>query len=40
MYLAPGDEAHSAIEILEMFKAGKLTKAEAATHEGHHKGHH
>jgi predicted Fe-Mo cluster-binding NifX family protein len=40
MYLAPGNETHSAAEILEMFKAGQLTKAEAATHEGHHGGRH
>ena len=40
MYLAPSNEAHTAAEILEMFKAGQLTKAEAATHEGHHGGRH
>jgi predicted Fe-Mo cluster-binding NifX family protein len=40
MYLAPGNKAHSTAEILEMFKAGQLTKAEAATHEGHHGGRH
>lgn len=40
MYLAPGNEAHNAAEILEMFKAGQLTKAEAATHAGHHGAHH
>ena len=40
MYLAPGNEAHTAAEVLEMFKAGKLPKAEAATHEGHHGGSH
>ena len=40
MYLATGNEAHTAAEILEMFKAGQLTKAEAATHQGHHGGHH
>ena len=39
MYLAPGNEAHTADEILKMFKAGLLTKAEAATHEGHHGSH-
>lgn len=38
MYLASGNEARSAAEILEMFNAGQLTKAEAATHEGHHGG--
>jgi predicted Fe-Mo cluster-binding NifX family protein len=40
MYLAPNNEAHTAAEILAMFKAGQLTKAEAATHEGHHGGRH
>jgi predicted Fe-Mo cluster-binding NifX family protein len=40
MYLAPGNEAHSVAEILEMFKTGQLTKAEAATHVGHHGGQH
>ena len=40
MYLAPGNESHAAAEILEMFKAGQLRKAEAATHEGHHGGCH
>jgi predicted Fe-Mo cluster-binding NifX family protein len=38
MYLAPGNEAHTAAEILEMFKTGQLTRAEAATHAGHHGG--
>jgi predicted Fe-Mo cluster-binding NifX family protein len=38
MYLASGNEAHAAADILEMFNAGQLTKAEAATHEGHHGG--
>ena len=40
MYLAPGNEARTAAEILEMFRAGQLTKAEAATHAGHHGGSH
>jgi len=40
MYLAPGNETRSVNEILEMFKAGQLTKAEAATHAGHHGGQH
>ena len=40
MYLAPGNQAHTVAEILVMFKAGQLTKAEAATHEGHHGGRH
>jgi predicted Fe-Mo cluster-binding NifX family protein len=38
MCLAPGNEAHTVAEILEMFKTGQLTKAEAATHAGHHGG--
>ena len=36
MYLAPSRREHTAAEILVLFKAGKLSKAEAATHEGHH----
>lgn len=40
MYLAPGNESHTATEILDLFKSGKLSKAEAATHEGHHGGNH
>ena len=40
MYIAPGNEAHSVAEILEMFKTGQLTKTEAATHAGHHGGQH
>jgi predicted Fe-Mo cluster-binding NifX family protein len=40
MYLAPSNQAHTAAEILEMFKAGGLTKAEVATHAGHHGGRH
>jgi predicted Fe-Mo cluster-binding NifX family protein len=40
MYLAPGNQAYTAAEILEMFKANELTRAEAATHAGHHGGHH
>jgi len=40
MYLAPGNEAHTAAEILNMFKAGQVTKAEAATHKGYHGSHH
>jgi predicted Fe-Mo cluster-binding NifX family protein len=38
MHLAAGNEAHTVAEILEMFKAGQLTKAESATHAGHHGG--
>jgi predicted Fe-Mo cluster-binding NifX family protein len=38
MYLAPDNETHTAAEILEMFRAGLLTKVEAATHAGHHGG--
>jgi predicted Fe-Mo cluster-binding NifX family protein len=40
MYLAPGNEARTAAEILEMLKAGQLIKAETATHAGHHGGRH
>ena len=40
MYLAPGNDAQSAAEILEMFKARQLTQAKAATHAGHHGGRH
>jgi predicted Fe-Mo cluster-binding NifX family protein len=40
MYLVPANEAHTAAEVLEMFKAGQLTKAEAATHKGYHGGRH
>ena len=40
MYLAPGNQSHTAAKILEMFKAGQLTKAETATHNGHHGGRH
>lgn len=36
MYVAPGDQAQSAAEILKMFKDGKLTQVEAATNKGHH----
>ena len=36
MYLAPGNETHTAAKVLEMFKAGQLTKAETATHKGYH----
>jgi predicted Fe-Mo cluster-binding NifX family protein len=40
VYLAPSNQANTATEILAMFKAGQLSKAEAATHEGHHGGRH
>jgi predicted Fe-Mo cluster-binding NifX family protein len=40
MYLAPGNETHSALEVFEMFKANQLTKAEEATHKGYHGKHH
>jgi predicted Fe-Mo cluster-binding NifX family protein len=36
MYLAPTDETLTATNVLELFKAGKLSKTAAATHEGHH----
>jgi predicted Fe-Mo cluster-binding NifX family protein len=38
MYLTHGNEALTVAEILEMFKAGQLTKAGSATHVGHHGG--
>mgnify|MGYP000900418234 CR=1 FL=1 len=40
MYLAPSGENLTAAEVLALFKAGKMSKAEAATHAGHHGGHH
>jgi predicted Fe-Mo cluster-binding NifX family protein len=40
MYLAPTDETLTATDVLVLFKAGKLSKAAAATHAGHHEGHH
>lgn len=40
MYLAPGNKTHTAAEVFEMYKASQLTRAEAATHAGHHGGHH
>jgi predicted Fe-Mo cluster-binding NifX family protein len=36
MYLAPGDKSYPAAEIEVKFKAGELTRAGAATHEGYH----
>ncbi|MEI7848088.1 MAG: NifB/NifX family molybdenum-iron cluster-binding protein [Chloroflexota bacterium] len=38
MYLAPSGETLTAADVLALFKAGKLTKAGAATHAGHHGG--
>jgi predicted Fe-Mo cluster-binding NifX family protein len=38
MYLAPTNEPLSAADVLALFKAGKLSRAEAASHEGHHAG--
>ena len=40
MYLAPADETLTAADVLALFKVGKLSKAAAATHAGHHEGHH
>jgi len=40
MYLAPTGETLTAADVLALFKAGKLSKATAATHNGHHGGHH
>lgn len=39
MYLAPTSETLTAADVLALFKAGKLSKAAAATHAGHHEGH-
>lgn len=36
MYLAPGDKSYTAAEIEKKFKAGELSRAGAATHEGYH----
>jgi predicted Fe-Mo cluster-binding NifX family protein len=36
MYLAPTSENLTATDVLALFKAGKLKKAEAATHAGYH----
>ena len=36
--LAPGNASHSAADILALFKAGALTQAGAASHNGHHGG--
>lgn len=36
MYLAPTTETLTAADVLALFKAGKLKKAEAATHAGYH----
>jgi predicted Fe-Mo cluster-binding NifX family protein len=38
MYLAPTGDNVTAADVLALFKAGKLQKAEAATHAGHHGG--
>jgi predicted Fe-Mo cluster-binding NifX family protein len=38
MYLAPTNEILDAAMVLEMFKTHKLTRAQAATHAGHHGG--
>jgi predicted Fe-Mo cluster-binding NifX family protein len=35
-FLAPGNEARSAAEILDAFNLGRLTPADDATHGGHH----
>jgi len=40
MYLAPTGKTLTAEDVLVLFKAGKLSKVEAATHAGHHEGHH
>jgi len=38
MYFAPADETLTAAQVLALFKAGKLSKAETATHAGHRGG--
>lgn len=38
MYLAPTGETPTAAQALALFKAGKLSKSEAASHAGHHGG--
>jgi predicted Fe-Mo cluster-binding NifX family protein len=38
MYLAPTGETLTAADVLALFKAGKLSKVEAATHAAHHQG--
>jgi len=38
MYLAPTAETLTAANVLALFKAGKLSKAENATHAGYHSG--
>jgi predicted Fe-Mo cluster-binding NifX family protein len=40
MYLAPSGENLTAADVLDLFKASNLSKAKAATHAGHHGGHH
>ncbi|NCC27075.1 MAG: dinitrogenase iron-molybdenum cofactor biosynthesis protein [Gammaproteobacteria bacterium] len=35
-YLAPGNAARSAVDILAAFRAGALAEADRATHGGHH----
>lgn len=39
MYLAPTDKPLTAADVLALFKAGKLSKTDSATHEGRHGGH-
>ena len=34
--LAPANDAHSVAEVVALFKAGQLTQAGAASHNGHH----
>jgi predicted Fe-Mo cluster-binding NifX family protein len=36
MYLAPTEQTLTAADVLALFKAGKLSKTDSATHEGHH----
>jgi len=38
MYLAPTGETLTAAQVLALFQTGKLSKAQTATHAGHHGG--
>jgi predicted Fe-Mo cluster-binding NifX family protein len=39
MYIAPGNQVATVKEILDLFKADKLSRVDAATNKGHHGGH-
>ncbi|MFZ5880814.1 MAG: NifB/NifX family molybdenum-iron cluster-binding protein [Chloroflexota bacterium] len=36
MYVAPAEKPLTVADVLALFKAGELTRVEAATHAGHH----